>query len=48
MKSLKNKPKVTPDPQGASGYYKYEAVELEIIYNPTTGQIGHIQPIKTK
>ena len=41
-------PKVVPDPRGAPGYFKYEGGGLEMIYNPTTGQVGHIQPIKIK
>lgn len=45
---LNSNPKVTPDPRGAPGYFKYESNGLEMIYNPTTGQIGHIQPIKKK
>ncbi|MBV4414568.1 hypothetical protein J0B02_17445 [Enterobacteriaceae bacterium YMB-R22] len=45
---LSNNPKVTADPRGAPGYFKYESNGLEMIYNPTSGQIGHIQPIKQK
>ncbi|VGP79493.1 16S rRNA endonuclease CdiA [Klebsiella variicola] len=45
---LNSNPKVTSDPRGAPGYFKYESNGLEMIYNPTTGQIGHIQPIKKK
>lgn len=43
---LNDNPVVTPDPRGAPGYFKYEAVGLEMIYNPKTGQIGHIQPTR--
>jgi filamentous hemagglutinin len=45
---LNSNPKIIPDPRGAPGYFKYESSGLEMIYNPTTGQIGHIQPIKKK
>ena len=45
---LGSNPKVIPDPRGAPGYFKYEGGGLEMIYNPTTGQIGHIQPIRVK
>lgn len=45
---LNSNPKVTPDPRGAPGYFRYESNGLEMIYNPTSGQIGHIQPIKKK
>ncbi|WP_281081455.1 hemagglutinin repeat-containing protein [Klebsiella quasivariicola] len=45
---LNSNPKVTSDPRRAPGYFKYESNGLEMIYNPTTGQIGHIQPIKKK
>lgn len=41
---LLSNPKVTPDPRGAPGYYRYEAAGIEMIYNPHTGQIGHIWP----
>ena len=45
---LASNPKITPDPRGAEGYYRYEGAGLEMIYNPSTGQIGHIQPIRSK
>ncbi|WP_244262992.1 hypothetical protein [Yersinia mollaretii] len=45
---LNSNPKIIPDPKGAPGYFKYEGAGLEMIYNPTTGQVGHIQPIKIK
>ncbi|WP_434290574.1 filamentous hemagglutinin N-terminal domain-containing protein [Celeribacter sp. SCSIO 80788] len=43
---LNSKPTVMPDPQGAAGYFRYEGAGLEMIYNPTTGQVGHIQPLR--
>lgn len=43
---LASNPKITPDPRGAIGYLRYEANGLELIFNPETGQIGHIQPVK--
>jgi Pretoxin HINT domain len=43
---LDGNPKITPDPRGAPGYFRYEANGLEMIYNPVTGQVGHIQPIR--
>src|SRR5690606_12969624 len=45
---LGNNPKVMPDPKGAPGYFRYEAAGLEMIYNPRTGQIGHIQPVRPR
>lgn len=39
-------PVITPDPRGAPGYFSYEGAGLEVIYNPITGQIGHIQPVR--
>lgn len=45
---LSSNPKIIPDPRGAPGYFKYEGGGLEMIYNPTTGQVGHIQPIRAK
>lgn len=45
---LSSNPKIIPDSRGAPGYFKYEGGGLEMIYNPTTGQVGHIQPIRVK
>ncbi len=45
---LNSKPKITVDPRGAQGYMRYEGAGMEMIYNPTTGQIRHIQPIRVK
>ena len=45
---LVSNPKITPDPRGAEGYFRYEGAGLEMIYNPLTGQVGHIQPIRPK
>jgi filamentous hemagglutinin len=45
---LNSNPKISPDPRGAVGYFKYESSGLEMIFNPKTGQIGHIQPIRNK
>ncbi len=45
---LNSNPKIIPDPRGAPGYFKYEGGGLEMIYNPTTGQVGHIQPIRIR
>ncbi len=45
---LNGNPKIEPDPRGAPGYFRYEGAGLEMIYNPKTGQVGHIQPVKTK
>ncbi|MDF0730656.1 hypothetical protein P0Y43_07905 [Pseudomonas entomophila] len=39
---LSSKPKIIPDPRGAPGYFKYEGGGLDMIYNPATGQVGHI------
>ncbi|WP_162237197.1 DUF637 domain-containing protein [Erwinia sp. Leaf53] len=43
---LNSNPKVMQDPRGAPGYMRYEVGGIEMVYNPTTGQIGHIQPLK--
>ena len=45
---LNSNPKIEPDPRGAPGYFRYEGGGLEMIYNPKTGQVGHIQPVKGK
>ena len=45
---LNSNPKIEPDPRGAPGYLRYEGAGLEMIYNPKTGQVGHIQPVKAK
>lgn len=41
-------PKVTRDPRGAPGYFRYEGAGLEVIYNPTTGQTGHVHPVRKR
>lgn len=41
---LGSNPKVSPDRM--SGFNRYEGAGLEMIYNPKTGEIWHIQPIK--
>jgi hypothetical protein len=43
---LKSNPKVTPDPKGMPGFQRYEANDLEMVFNPTTKEIWHIQPVK--
>ena len=43
---MNSKPKVVADPRGAPGYFKYEGAGLEMIYNPSTKQVGHIQPVR--
>ncbi|WP_245490234.1 hypothetical protein [Rhizobium leguminosarum] len=43
---LDSNPKISADPRGAPGYFRYEGAGLEMIYNPTTGQVGHIQPLR--
>nr|MDA3877674.1 hypothetical protein [Halothiobacillus sp.] len=43
---MDSNPTVTPDPRGAAGYFRYEGAGMEMIYNPTTGQVGHIQPLR--
>ncbi|MBH2918808.1 DUF637 domain-containing protein, partial [Serratia marcescens] len=45
---MNSKPKVVADPRGAPGYFKYEGAGLEMIYNPSTKQVGHIQPMRNK
>ncbi|WP_368660805.1 hypothetical protein [Paracoccus sp. (in: a-proteobacteria)] len=43
---MDSNPAITPDPRGAAGYFRYKGAGMEIIYNPTTGQVGHIQPLR--
>ena len=43
---LESNPMITPDPRRAQGYFRYEGAGMEMIYNPTTGQVGHIQPLR--
>jgi filamentous hemagglutinin len=43
---INSKPTITPDPGGMQGFLRYESAGLEMIYNPTTKEIFHIQPIK--
>ncbi|MEC5343325.1 DUF637 domain-containing protein [Brenneria populi] len=43
---LKSKPIVTTDPNKKEGFLKYEGAGLEMIYNPTTKEVWHIQPVR--
>ena len=43
---LDSNPKVTLDPKGAPGFFRYEAAGLEMIYNPNTGRLLHIAPVR--
>jgi hypothetical protein len=43
---LDNTKSIIPDPRGHAGFYKYIAEGWEMIYNPTTKIVSHIQPIK--
>jgi hypothetical protein len=43
---LTESPKITPDPQGFSGFSRYEIPGWEMIYNPTTKEISHLQPLR--
>lgn len=43
---MDSNPAIAPDPRGAAGYLRYEGAGMEMIYNPTTGQVGHIQPLR--
>jgi hypothetical protein len=45
---LSSSPKITVDPRGRAGFYKYESVGLEMVYNPTTGEIWHINFARPK
>lgn len=47
-RSFEQQSKIEPDPRDAPGYLRYEGAGLEMIYNPKTGQVGHIQPVKVK
>lgn len=43
---LNSNPKILPDNRGKEGFYRYESSGLEMIYNPKTKEIWHIQPMK--
>ena len=43
---LRSNPRVLPDMK--PGFFRYEGAGLELIYNPTTGEIWHIQPQRIK
>ncbi len=43
---LNNANKIIPDPKQVPGFFKYFADGWEMIYNPTTKVVAHIQPIK--
>lgn len=49
---LDSNPTKIPDPEGKSGYFEYKTTgwskNWEMIYNPTTKEVYHIQPIKKK
>ncbi|WP_170161420.1 VENN motif pre-toxin domain-containing protein [Moraxella cuniculi] len=43
---LSSNPRVERDPQGRPSFNRYTTNNLEMIYNPTTGEIWHIQPTR--
>ena len=43
---LKHATQIIPDPKQIPGFFKYFADGWEMIYNPTTKIVSHIQPIK--
>ena len=43
---LDNPTKIISDPAGYQGFFKYFTDEWEMVYNPTTKIVSHIQPIK--
>ncbi len=43
---LENAKTIMPDPQNYPGYFKYLIDGWEMIYNPTTKIVSHLQPIK--
>lgn len=43
---LENATAVIPDPEKIPGFFKYFADRWEMIYNPTTKIVSHLQPIK--
>ena len=45
---INGNPKITLDERGKKDFYRYEANGLEMIYNPRTKEIWHIQPVKGK
>jgi len=45
---LENAPAPMPDPKGRDGFYRYVHDGWELIYNPTTKEVYHMQPIKVK
>ena len=45
---LENTTKIIPDPAGYSGFFKYFSDKWEMVYNPTTKIVSHIQPIRNR
>ena len=45
---INGNPKITLDERGKKDFYRYESNGLEMIYNPRTKEIWHIQPVKGK
>jgi RHS repeat-associated protein len=43
---LKTAASIAADPLGKPGFYQYQTEYMEMIYNPTTGEIWHLQPVK--
>ena len=43
---LNNNPRILP--YSKLGFLRYESLGLELIYNPKTGEIWHIQPQRRK
>ena len=43
---LDNATKIISDPQGYAGFFKYFYDGWEMVYNPTTKIVSHIQPIR--
>jgi hypothetical protein len=45
---LENTIKIVPDPAGYPGFFKYFSDKWEMVYNPTTKIVSHIQPIRNR
>ncbi len=45
---LENTTKIIPDPASYPGFFKYFSDKWEMVYNPTTKIVSHIQPIRNR
>lgn len=45
---LRGAERVVPDPQGYAGFFRYEAGDWEMIFNPTTKVVSHLSKLKKR